>query len=201
MEKKHESWRVILMIGCAFPLLYFGFYLNISTLLSLIFLGLISILYSIPIKNKTLRKISGLKIIWIAMVWSLACMLPWLDNLEINFYVILMQMIGAFCFVVGITIPFDIRDLALDDNKLGTIPQIFGKRNSLIISYIILIFSLLNFFIVNDFNFNAWVTTYLVVTIVAISLVSFMNSISSKWFTAFWIEGLSGMLYIIYLLI
>ena len=112
----------------------------------LLHLGIISICYNIPFSYSnsslfTLRSLPFLKIFLIAYVWaSITAFLPKFQSKEpfIN-----SETIGLFAsyffFILAITLPFDIRDYYTDQKiSLSTIPHLFGKVKTKILSIICL---------------------------------------------------------------
>ena len=125
------------------------FFINKVSAIALIPLGAISILYVMPFipfrgKLLSLRKIPFIKIVAIAVVWTLVTVaFPYINEYgftkldETNFRIILFT---RFIFVLAITLPFDIRDLKFDNNnKVITIPSIIGIKPTVILSELLLI--------------------------------------------------------------
>ena len=155
-------------------------------------LAAITFLYVVPIwpKSITLRSISGLKIFIIGMVWSAtALLLPiWHEKLQLTSdnYIYGAQI---FLIVIGLTIPFEIKDLDRDNEQLRTLPQWLGVRQSKIVA--ILCFALafgLDFF-KDDLPLSS--TLYwLFVSVMGIIAVLKINRKSSVYITSFWIESI-----------
>ncbi len=140
--KKHPHFNRFTLFLSFVLSLGLAFFLNIQTLLLLLFIGGISILYPLavlsPIGLTTrLRDIPLLKIFLIAFVWSFTSVL--LPVLECGKSVaesrdIYPLLFLQFIFIVFICLPFDINDLRSDYNKgLKTIPVIFGIKTTKII--------------------------------------------------------------------
>jgi len=156
----HYRLMITITIITALAIIPLSFFLNTSSRILLIGLGLISVAYSLPIfsfndKRFGLRNIPGVKLFMIAMVWAGSCvLLPILEidannaaMISINETIILLAK--RFLFIAAITVPFDIRDLFQDkSNELKTIPVILGEKNALLIcqvflvSYLLLLFTL-----------------------------------------------------------
>ena len=119
------------------------FTLNPVSILTLILLGAISLLYAYKVKvgsekKSNLRDIPGLKIFLIGLVWAGTCVvLPYLES-EFKDSSIITSYFGFALFILGITIPFDIRDLEVDEKNKHTIPQIFGVLGSKIIAVLLI---------------------------------------------------------------
>jgi 4-hydroxybenzoate polyprenyltransferase len=56
--------------------------------------------------------------------------------------------IGSFLFIFSISIPFDIRDLKVDNQELKTIPQMMGAKNAKKLALVTLMLSSIMFFLV-----------------------------------------------------
>ena len=97
--------------------------------------GVLSVGYILPAfgGKKRLRDFNFIKIFLVAFVWAwVTVALPWF-NLEKaitgNFFLLFAE---RFLFVFAITIPFDIRDLKVDEHtKVVTIPKSIGTKRSI----------------------------------------------------------------------
>jgi 4-hydroxybenzoate polyprenyltransferase len=122
--------------------IYFSWAIGFEILQLLIPLGIVSIAYSAPVIPTTdgwkrLRDLKGIKIYAITGVVSITtAMVPlWLLN-DINLTDILLIGFQRFLFILAITIPFDIRDMRMDEKwNLKTIPLLIGKEKALTLSY------------------------------------------------------------------
>jgi 4-hydroxybenzoate polyprenyltransferase len=172
----HYRLMITLTIISSIAIIPLSFFLNTSSNILLIGLGLISIAYNLPIfsiddTRFSLRNIPGVKLFIIAMVWAASCVLLPIFEIAGNNYstITLNETILLFLkrlfFIAAIAVPFDIRDIFQDkSNRLKTIPVIFGEKNSLLIcqvllaSYLLLLF---NFTKKIDGNFFALSLTIL----------------------------------------
>lgn len=134
--------KVILAIsflGSIYPLFYF----SLNALLVLVFLGAISLFYVVKIPlliKKNLRDIPSLKIFLIALVWAATgSFLPYLNADDTALKLPTFLFIINFIFIIALTIPFDIRDLDLDEAEKKTIPQLLGKKTAIWISIVLLL--------------------------------------------------------------
>ncbi|MDX2359630.1 MAG: hypothetical protein QNK23_02410 [Crocinitomicaceae bacterium] len=110
-------------------------------LISATFLGvsaLISLLYVVKIKGRNMREIPYLKIHLIAFTWVLMLILFPMIN-EGSKENIIWISIAHYCYVLAVTIPFDIRDLKYDTPSHKTIPQVIGVTASKMLSTLLLI--------------------------------------------------------------
>jgi 4-hydroxybenzoate polyprenyltransferase len=166
----HYRLMITLTIISAIAIIPLSFFLNTSSKILLIGLGLLSISYNLPIflietKRFSLRNIPGVKLFIIAMVWAASCVLLPILTIEgtnsatitLNETILLFSM--HFFFIAAIAVSFDIRDIFQDkSNELKTIPVIFGEKNSLLICQVLLatyLLLLFNFTEEIDGNFCA----------------------------------------------
>lgn len=118
-------------------------------------IAMLTLFYSLPVFKQDvllfrLREIPLLKIFLIAFVWSaITILLPIIQTgLSYDRTHVFLMLVERFLFVFAITIPFDIRDLMVDQQSgLETIPIIMGEKWSLRISNMALfVFLLLCFY-------------------------------------------------------
>lgn len=109
--------------------------------LYLIVPSLISVGYAIPIwKGKRLRDLHFIKIFLIAICWAwVVCTLPGI-RMDKEIVQLGILSLALICYMLAITIPFDIRDLQVDKtSNVKTLPYIFGFDGSGKIATILLI--------------------------------------------------------------
>ena len=165
----HYKLMISLFIISVLSLIPLAFFLDTSSLILMLSLGLISIAYSLPIfgipgKKIGLRNIPGLKLFIIGAVWAgSTVLLPILEIegnglLNISNKETILLFFTRFLFIVAITIPFDIRDLFQDQsNALRTIPVIFGEKKSLFLCQLFLATSLILLFVYTEkLDTNFW---------------------------------------------
>lgn len=143
IEKHLNFLKILSAIGfIGSSIIYFCYLFRLKTFYILVALGVISILYAFKFFGKTkmnLRDIPMLKIHWICLVWVGACaVFPILNE---NVFVVehLYLFVGLYLYILAITIPFDIRDFALDNENQKTIPQVLGIAKSKILAVIALL--------------------------------------------------------------
>jgi 4-hydroxybenzoate polyprenyltransferase len=137
---------ILAFTGFVFSLIYTGF----EILYLLLPLAFLSLLYSFTYTGKrkqnfSLLRISGMKTMLIAFIWTTATVFVPVLQYEsyINFPNILLLCAERFTFIFAIAIPFDIRDVETDRlSSLKTIPIHFGESNAIKISNIALLLSL-----------------------------------------------------------
>ena len=154
----HYRLMVTFTIVSLLSLIPLFFLITTESKILLIFLGVLSFSYSLPLftigdHKFGLRNIPGLKPFLITLVWTMSCVLfPVLEVLHLHTNDISMRdttilIAKRFLFIGALTIPFDIRDL-FDDRKQGlkTIPVAWGEKNAyifcqvLLAGYVVLLF-------------------------------------------------------------
>lgn len=168
-----------------------------KTFLYLGVLGFVSFCYNLPFSNLGLRAIPFLKLFLIAFVWagsSIGLLLV------VHHSVIQYQFLflAVFFFVIGITIPFDIRDQITDEPDLKTIPQTIGLKAAKSLAVISLILSGILFY--SEFGeMNVPVISWLFTLAVSMLLALNSSDKRSELFYSFWIESCSLLPLLIYL--
>lgn len=110
-------------------------FLNSRIFLASLFLGVLSLAYSLPIlpfiEKKRLKDFGVLKLLLLCFVW--ACVTTWLptlywgkkfENYEVEFFL-------RFALMMPLCIAFDIRDMRIDrENRIHTLPNVIGLANT-----------------------------------------------------------------------
>ncbi len=168
---------------------YFLFRVSLETIFWIIGLGLLSVLYILPL-GRSLRSFQGLKIVIVALVWSgVTVLLPLVnDELLINqdVYIVLFQ---RFLFVLALILPFEIRDLKYDKLSLKTIPQQIGIRATKILGFLLL----LTFFAVNFLRNNVEIYEWIVLFLISLTTLFFLlftKKNQEKYYCSFWVESI-----------
>ena len=187
---------VLSLIGFGFVF----FRLQPKSQLLFLILGVITFLYAIPMGVKmphNLRSIGGVKIYIIALVWAMATVvLPVLESqqtLVADHWVLVLQ---RTFFVIVLMLPFEIRDLDVDQVHLSTIPQKIGIRNTKIIGYALLGDSILLEFFKHQFNLNNFLTVFFTGVFLALFLAK-SNKQQDRYYAAFWVEAIPIMVLVL----
>ena len=193
--------EVLMKSTLAFGLLLSGgsvWFLNEAIWFLIVPLGLVAFAYTIPIVRKEANKIRireiGLwKIFLIASVWAgMTAILPAVNlyGFKQVFELGSWQLaFGRFLFILAITIPFDIRDLANDANKgVRTIPSVLGWKPSVLVSHVLLVaFILLIWFRLGAHH--PFFVGYAISTAITTVLVAIASPKRSDFYCSFWLEG------------
>jgi 4-hydroxybenzoate polyprenyltransferase len=121
---------------------FFYFWLSPKTRLLTLVPGVLSLAYVFPVLRggKRIRDVHFLKIFLIALVWGwMTVVLPAADLSLGGFFAIWPMSIERVCFIFAITLPFDVRDLLLDNTQsVKTLPGLIGMRATRILAGVLL---------------------------------------------------------------
>ena len=179
----------LLCLLCFLGLIFAFFGLNNAVKPLVLCLGAVTFFYESPFeKIASLRKVKGLKIYIIALVWAMTTVLLPLLNADVQLEAsIFYTFIQRFIFILVLMLPFEIRDLSDDDLRLSTIPQKFGipatKRLGFLGLFSIFVFS---FFLLQNAAVDVLITTIVMVVTGIFLVVSHPKK--PFYFTAFWVE-------------
>lgn len=126
---------------CFLALVYFTFQVSKGVLVVAGILGLLTLLYALPVFNKkNLRSIAGIKVYVIALIWAgVSVLFPAVNaDLEVDLN-LTIEFFQRFLFVLVLLIPFEIRDLKYDAAHLRTIPQRHGTKRTKWIGILLLL--------------------------------------------------------------
>lgn len=154
--------------------------------------GLLTLLYAVPLKRKwkNFRSIPGMKLVLIALVLVLTTVLmpAFYAEIDIDSSVLLLCLL-RFLWVIVLILPFEIRDVHIDNISLGTIPQQLGVFKAKLFGSILLgILAFAEMYFSFLFHNSLWV----VLTMVFVTGLALWYSSEKRpyYFTAFWVEAL-----------
>lgn len=163
------------------------FQVHLMTLFFLGFIAVISLAYAVPllkVKGKWvgMRQVPGLKVFYIALVWSLSSVgLPvvelYANGANIDWYQANYLGLVKIVFLVLCTLPFDIRDYEQDSlYNLKTVPILVGKQRAINLSYGIGVFHLILILL----SPNTWAVRIALLITTLLILIMFRFIIFSK---------------------
>lgn len=208
----HYRLMISLTIVSVLSLIPLLFFLSIPSQILLLFLGLVSVAYGLPIfsfhdKRFGLRNIPGIKLFLIAMVWSFSTvLLPILEMESTTLFHIstsdtILLVAKRFLFVAAITIPFDIRDLFQDrSNALKTIPVMLGEKKAYLFCQGLLAACLLLLFLFSD-NFDKNFIGLSLTILLSGWLIFKSNFIKNEYFYFLYLDGMLILQFLMLLLI
>lgn len=171
---------------------FLAFSFQIKAFLWLLPFGIFTLFYGLPFpfKNIPLRNFAGIKLFLIAISFAgITVLFPLVQNdmnIDLDVWITFMQ---RFLFIVLITIPFDIRDLKIDNKSLKTLPQMVGVKKAKIIGVLLgVLFVFLEFF--KQPIDEKQLITILIASIISILFLINSTKKQSKYYSAFWVESL-----------
>jgi len=173
-------------------LIYFSLQLSVNVLVATGILGLLTLLYALPVfgNSRNLRSLAGIKIFVIAMVWAVTTvLLPVINAQQLLNQPVLMDFFQRFCMVVVLTLPFEIRDLIYDSDSLETIPQRIGVRKTRIFGVVLSILICVIEIFQRQFRGYSLLALFLVCVIIGIFLLGSRER-QSKYYASFWVESI-----------
>ncbi len=203
---KFSTFLWLFAIVSAVAAVFFFYRIYTYIFYPLLFMGLISVLYSLPVYKKgsvwfRLRDLPTVKIFLIAFVWAgVSSYLPMkITQVPINY----LFVFERFLFVFAITIPFDIRDLQFDATGLKTIPQVFGVKKAvhigvgaLLIAEAILFY---HYFFLNTYSLPSVLMIYISYELAILLVYKAKPTLSERYFTL-GVEGTSILLGLLFFL-
>jgi len=199
-KKNKSALNVLFSFALVISLISFApLYGSIKLLL--VVLAFINIAYSIPFVNykgskKALRDWPFSKLILIAFTWAVVCaLLPALAIGNVSIQTIMALTLEKFFFIIAITIPFDIKDIAFDDyDNIATLPSRYGNDIAIIIALFSLILSLFFFLIFIESSISTKLVYFLFYGITA-GLLFKSRNIQQEQFYLFGLDGLMILLF------
>lgn len=180
LQNRHFQWIWFLIHWSIFAFLSITFPWTAPAFVTLLVLGIITGLYALPLGNLSgLRSLPFLKNLLIAGSWCSLLVVPLLQQ-HISIPVVELALIFGAVYIQ--IIPFDLRDIEHDHQAMRTIPQLFGRRDSLffygaMIAFISLFLLILNYSII-------LVSTYLFVGIFGAIKQPKVSQL--EWFEVLW---------------
>ncbi|MDP3313722.1 hypothetical protein [Lutibacter sp.] len=209
IKEWYKQYRTKIILLCGFSILGLGysfFYTDFNniTLIILLLFSIIALFYVIPIFNWrsfefSFRNFPGLKIFSISVTWAgMTVLFPLSEaNYTLNCSVVL-EFVQRIIFIIIITLPFDIRDIYDDPEKLKTIPQVIGIGKTKVLGYfLILFFVLLD--ILKYEKFSNEIVVIILVAIVCGLVLVYVTPNRSRYFTVFLVEGIPVLWFGLYL--
>lgn len=189
-----DSLKIIQIFSffCFLAFCYYGYLVPLNTLLFIVPFILLTVLYAVPFLSgfdKTLREVSYLKIIVVALVWAgFTVLIPLIDaDKEINLNIILM-LLQRFLIVIVLILPFDIRDVKYDAISLQTIPKKIGVEKTKRLGLMLMVFSLVLEYLGSSSNMVK--TPFMIFFFLVIISLMRAKIDQSKYYSSFWVESL-----------
>lgn len=204
-----RNFRLIIVVSVLafFAMSYYFFKLNLMTQYTIIAMALLTFFYANPRltkkklkdEKKNLRQVTGIKIYIIALVWVVVTLiLPLLAASKLITGLTIVAAIQLFCFVLASILPFEIRDLAYDHYKLGTIPQRIGIKATKVLGVFLLgIFVGLELFTIEQ---DPYLISHMAIAAIAAGFIMGSKKSQGPYYSAFWVESLP-MIWLMFILL
>lgn len=153
----------------------------------------LGLLYNSFFLENFIRKIPLLKIFYVGLTWALIN--SWLIVSEFHLEIFMVSIL----FVSALVLPFDIRDLKVDN--VVTFPKLIGVQNTKYLAYLMVFAGIMvaQFYLKTEFALS-----FIISAIAALILIWFSESSNKESYFSFWTESATGLpllLWIIYLYI
>ena len=164
------------------------FYLPVQVQLALVLPAMLSLGYVLPVfkgRQYRLRDFNFIKIYLIAIVWGyVTVLLPMLEHQLMTDYRHWLLLLERMLFIFAITLPFDIRDLTVDQhNKVHTIPSVIGIQKTIFLALTLLLIGwCISLFILE--GWRLWSVT------IGYVLTAIIIWFSQRWKHDYWFTGL-----------
>ena len=153
---EHRKYIILITLfsGAISFVLIMQFYFSLYTFLVLGFAGALGGFYAFKFKHFgfPLRDIPYMKIHFIALSWTLTVVLWPAIIGETTIIQVFPYFFGNYFIFMALIIPFDIRDLDVDEQEKKTIPQIFGVLGAKMLAIMFAVLSGIIFYTCQSFS-------------------------------------------------
>ena len=191
--RDHRILVYVLMFLASVALLYALIHVSFAQCVVLALSAVFTVIY-IGFERFNLRAFWFLKTQIVALVWTLFIMGIALINIYQHIPPVKLALLsaGIFFFILGLTIPFDIRDWKADklDPKITTLPMVFGLRGTLVLSIIHLCLAFVSWLL-----YAYFAIVLLPIFTIAVWRIYRLKSDSKEYEYTFLIDGLIVLIY------
>ena len=191
--RDHRILVYVLMFLASIALLYALIHVSFAQCVVLALSAVFTVIY-IGFERFNLRAFWFLKTQIVAMVWTLFIMGIALINIYQHIPPVKLALLsaGIFFFILGLTIPFDIRDWKADklDPKITTLPMVFGLRGTLVLSIIHLCLAFVSWLL-----YAYFAIVLLPIFTIAVWRIYRLKSESKEYEYTFLLDGLIVLIY------
>ncbi|WP_456379133.1 hypothetical protein [Lutibacter sp.] len=194
---RHTYYLLLLSVLATILIVYITFFsiFNLNSLYILLPFAFMTIFYAVPLfkigkVEVSFRNFPSIKIFSIVIAWAGITVFFPLYEAEVNFNsMVFIEFFQRIVFLIAITLPFDIRDMAIDSKSLKTLPQLFGIKTVKKVGYLLLVlFIFLEF--TKGINTNSEIYIAIIIAIIAVLLLRFSNPDRKRYYTSFWVESI-----------
>ncbi|MDP4285273.1 MAG: UbiA family prenyltransferase [Bacteroidota bacterium] len=195
-QRNRKTHLGLFAVGVA--LIIFSFFsFHLKHFIILFLLGVIGFLYSFPFlpfaERKRIKDYGFLKIITLSLLWTLVTVWLPVSSMSYDSYLFLFIFIKRFVFMFLLCLLFDMRDIEIDSQeKINTLAVFLGKRNSYLLSYLLLfLFTLLS--VAQYFYLPQW--GILIAMLLSVAVTLFNVEITKRSNSDFiYLAGIDGMM-------
>jgi 4-hydroxybenzoate polyprenyltransferase len=187
-----------ILLALGIILIIFSFFsFHLKHFIVLLCLGCVAFLYSFPFlpfgKKRRIKDYGFLKIITLALLWTLVTVWFPVNNMPYDQYLFLFVFVKRFVFMFVLCLLFDVRDIEIDSKeKINTLAVMIGKKKAYSVSYLLLIvfviFSFAQYFYLPQTGFLIAMLISAIVTYVTIEFTKKNNS------DFIYLAGIDGMM-------
>ncbi|WP_340202172.1 hypothetical protein [Ascidiimonas sp. W6] len=199
VKSKYEKLIQIISFIAGSFLIFFLVKLSIDNLIFLGMLVIISLLYILPFtrKGENLRSFANLKVYAVSLVWSgSTVLLPFSENLSLINFDVWIVFLQRFILVIVLILPFEIRDMKSDAADLITIPRNLGIKKTKKLGYLLLVVLILLELFKTNFQIEQLIVLFISMAVLSV-LLKLSNTSRSFYFTAFWVESIPILLWLL----
>ena len=143
-SQRNKTIHLILLIIGIILILFSFFSFHLKHFIVLLCLGCVAFLYSFPFlpfgKKRRIKDYGFLKIITLALLWTLVTVWFPVNNMRYDPYLFLFVFVKRFVFMFVLCLLFDVRDIEIDSKeKINTLAVMIGKKKAYSVSYLLLI--------------------------------------------------------------
>ena len=194
--KNKNLHTILFTIGCIFILIsLFSFKLRHFYILSI--LGAIAFLYSFPAlpfgKRKRIKDYGFLKIITLALLWTLVTVWFPVNDIPVNKMLYLFIFIKRFVFMFVLCLLFDVRDIDVDRKEnIKTLPVALGEKKSYDIALMVLVL----FLVLSGAQYFLFPEAGIFIAMILSTVATFITVELSKKINSdfFYLAGIDGMM-------
>ena len=150
----------------------------------------LGLLYNSTFLESSIRKIPFLKVFYVGLTWALIN--SWLILPEFHFTIFLISIL----FVTALVLPFDIRDMKVDE--IITFPRLIGVQNTKFLAYSLVFVATV---VAIAYLKPQFAAAFFVASVFTFLLIYFSENSNRESYFSFWVESLSGLPFLIQVII
>lgn len=187
VQKQHISLSKVIILFSAIAIGLYGLVMQNSTVwLIFVFVGIITAFYALPFGvNIGLRYVPTIKVFMVALCWATLATFNLYNLTTVHFALIASKSV---LWILTMIVPLEIHDLNRDVPSLKTLPQVLGVRRVKMLSYVLILSSVVLAFMTSTTYNLAWVETAML-GVLGI-LIFKVKKDQPKYITSFLVEAI-----------